>query len=60
MNIDVIYEKEREINSYFKKKYNYDDEEIFNKQILELLCELSEFAMKLNVLSIGRMRNKVV
>ena len=44
MNIDVIYEKEREINSYFKKKYNYDDEEIFNKQILELLCELSEFA----------------
>ena len=60
MNIDVIYEKEREINSYFKKKYNYDDEEIFNKQILELLCELSEFAMKLNVLSIGRMRSKVV
>ena len=44
MNLNEIYEKEKIINSHFRKKYNYDSEEIFNKQVLELLCELSEFA----------------
>lgn len=44
MNINKLYEKEKIINSYFKKKYDYGSEEIFNKQVLELLCELSEFA----------------
>ena len=44
MNLDEIYSKEKIINSYFRKKYNYKSEEIFNKQVLELLCELSEFA----------------
>jgi len=44
MNLEVTYNKEKLINSYFRKKYNYDDEEIFNKQVLELLCELSELA----------------
>lgn len=31
MNIEKIYEKEKIINSYFKKKYNYNDKQIFNK-----------------------------
>jgi dimeric dUTPase (all-alpha-NTP-PPase superfamily) len=44
MNINEIYTKEREINKHFKEKYNYKDEKIFNKQVLQLLCELSEFA----------------
>ena len=44
MNLNEIYKKEKIINSHFRRKYNYDDEEIFNKQVLELLCELSEFA----------------
>ena len=44
MDIDEIYKKEKIINAYFRKKYNYESEEIFNKQVLELLCELSEFA----------------
>ena len=44
MNLNEIYEKEKIINSHFRKKYNYESEEIFNKQVLELLCELSEFA----------------
>lgn len=44
MNLSEIYEKEKIINSYFRKKYNYNTSEIFYKQVLELLCELSEFA----------------
>lgn len=44
MNLNEIYQKEKIINSHFRKKYDYDNEEIFNKQVLELLCELSEFA----------------
>ena len=44
MDINEIYQKEKVINSYFRKKYNYENEEIFNKQLLELHCELSEFA----------------
>ena len=44
MNLKEIYEKEKIINSYFRKKYNYENEEIFYKQVLELICELSEFA----------------
>lgn len=44
MNLNEIYTKERIINSYFKEKYDYKSDEIFNKQVLELLCELSEFA----------------
>ena len=44
MNLNEIYKKEKIINSHFRRKYNYDNEEIFNKQVLELLCELSEFA----------------
>ena len=44
MNLNEIYEKEKIINAHFRKKYNYENEEIFNKQVLELLCELSEFA----------------
>ena len=44
MNLNDIYNKEKIINSYFKKKYDYSNEEIFNKQVLELICELSEFA----------------
>ena len=44
MDLNEIYRKEKIINSYFRGKYNYDNEEIFNKQVLELLCELSEFA----------------
>lgn len=44
MNLNEIYEKEKIINTYFKKKYDYKTEEIFNKQVLELICELSEFA----------------
>ena len=44
MDINVIYQKERIINQFFRAKYDYNSEEIFNKQILELLCELSEFA----------------
>lgn len=44
MNINEIYKKEKIINSHFRKKYDYNNKEIFNKQVLELLCELSEFA----------------
>lgn len=44
MNLKEIYEKEKIINSYFRKKYDYENEEIFYKQVLELICELSEFA----------------
>ena len=44
MNISEIYKKEKIINAHFRKKYDYESEEIFNKQVLELLCELSEFA----------------
>ena len=44
MDINAIYQKERIINQYFKTKYDYSSDDIFNKQILELLCELSEFA----------------
>ena len=44
MDLNKIYEKEKIINSYFRKKYDYQNEEVFNKQVLELLCELSEFA----------------
>lgn len=44
IDLDEIYEKEKLINSYFKKKYDYSDRNVFNKQILELICELSEFA----------------
>ena len=44
MRLNEIYEKEKIINSYFRNRYNYESEEIFNKQVLELLCELSEFA----------------
>jgi len=44
MDLNEIYRKEKIINSHFKKKYDYNNEEIFNKQVLELLCELSEFA----------------
>ena len=44
MDLNEIYIKEKIINSHFRRKYNYDNEEIFNKQVLQLLCELSEFA----------------
>lgn len=44
MNLDLIYNKEKEINCYFRKKYDYNNEDIFNKQVLELICELSELA----------------
>lgn len=44
MNLKEIYEKEKIINSYFRKKYDYENEEIFYKQVLELICKLSEFA----------------
>lgn len=44
MNLKEIYEKEKIINSYFRKKYDYENEEIFYKQVLELICGLSEFA----------------
>ena len=44
MNLNEIYRKEKVINSHFRKKYNYKSEDIFNKQVLELLCELSKFA----------------
>ncbi|MEG1351415.1 MAG: dUTP diphosphatase [Bacilli bacterium] len=44
MNLEEIYEKERIINAHFSEKYNYKSIDIFNKQVLELLCELSEFA----------------
>ena len=44
MYLREIYKKEKIINAYFREKYNYEDEEIFNKQVLQLLCELSEFA----------------
>ena len=44
MDLNEIYKKEKIINSHFRKKYDYNNEEIFNKQVLELLCELSEFA----------------
>lgn len=44
MNLNDIYNKKKIINSYFKKKYDYSNEEIFNQQVLELICELSEFA----------------
>ena len=44
MDLNEIYKKEKIINSHFRKKYDYNNEEIFNKQVLELLCKLSEFA----------------
>ncbi len=44
MDLNKIYAKEKIINSYFEEKYDYQNEKIFNKQVLELLCELSEFA----------------
>lgn len=44
MNLKKIYEKEKIINSHFKAKYDYQNESIFYKQVLELICELSEFA----------------
>ena len=44
MDLNEIYIKEKIINSHFRKKYDYNNEEILNKQVLELLCELSEFA----------------
>ncbi len=42
INIEYIYNKEKEINSYFRKKYDYNDPEIFYKQVLELCVELGE------------------
>lgn len=57
-DIDKIYEKEKIINSYFKEKYDYSSEDIFNKQVLQLLCELNmNLPMKLSALSIGKMRD---
>lgn len=44
MELQEIYQKEKIINAHFRKKYNYKEESTFNKQVLELLCELSEFA----------------
>ncbi|MEG1851063.1 MAG: dUTP diphosphatase [Bacilli bacterium] len=44
MNLNEIYEKEKIINSYFSQKYDYKSREIFYKQVLELICELSELA----------------
>lgn len=44
MNLKELYEKEKIINSYFRKKFDYQNEQIFYKQVLELICELSEFA----------------
>ena len=31
MNLNELYEKEKVINAHFRKKYNYESEEIFNK-----------------------------
>lgn len=31
MYLSGIYKKEKIINAYFREKYNYEDEEIFNK-----------------------------
>ena len=31
MYLREIYKKEKIINAYFREKYNYEDEEIFNK-----------------------------
>lgn len=44
MNILELYNKEKIINKEFRRKYNYKDEDIFYKQVLELICELSELA----------------
>ena len=46
MDLNKIYAKEKIINSYFAEKYDYKNEEIFNKQVLQLLCEVTipEFA----------------
>lgn len=44
INIKDIYEKEKIINSRFRKKYDYTSSEIFYKQVLELIVELSELA----------------
>ncbi len=43
-NINTIYAKEKIINEYFKKKYDYSNPDIFYKQVLELIVELSELA----------------
>ena len=44
MDILQLYNKEKVINSVFRKKYNYKDENIFYKQVLELICEINELA----------------
>ena len=44
IDIDKIYAKEKIINEFFKKKYDYSNLDIFNKQVLELIVELSELA----------------
>jgi dimeric dUTPase (all-alpha-NTP-PPase superfamily) len=44
LNFKAIYEKERIINKEFKKKYDYSNPNIFYKQVLELIVELSELA----------------
>jgi len=44
INIQAIYDKEKIINGKFSKKYNYSDPDIFYKQVLELIVELSELA----------------
>lgn len=44
INIDSIYEKEKVINSKFRKKYDYSNPDIFYKQVLELTIEISELA----------------
>ncbi len=48
IDINKIYEKEKEINSFFREKYDYSDSKIFNKQVLELLSEINELAYETN------------
>ena len=43
-DINKIYEKEKVINKKFKERYDYNDPVIFYKQVLELICELSELS----------------
>lgn len=59
ININALYEKEKEINSYFLKKYNYSQQPLFNQQVLELICETMELAYETKCFKYWRTNNSV-
>ena len=44
ISIEYLYKLEKEINSYFLRKYDYSKKPLFIQQVLELMCESMELA----------------